>query len=600
MGPKLIKHVVALFCAVGLMSASAYAAPSKSATDALYILFQKERDHHYAENPGTGPRGKPRPVADHMPTVTPADQVRRQATSEGFLKALDKIKRDKLSEEDQLNYDMFRFMIESDLTEAKFRTWRMPLFSDSGFHTWPVRMGQSVNFRKVEDYEAHLRRLEDLPRYLQENIANLRTGIAEGFTMPKVVLDGLLPSFDAIIEEKAEDSPFYQPFAVMNNVVPSDVQEDLRSRAKDVIMGKVMPAYTALRDFMQDEYYPAARESLGASEMPGGAEYYEAMVQYYTTISDLTADEVHEIGRSEVARIRAEMEEIIKQVGFEGDFAAFLNFLRTDEQFYAKTEKELLMHASYIAKKIDGRLPSLFGKMPRQPYGVEAVPAVLAPNYTTGRYSGAPLDAPRGGYYWVNTYALDKRPLYTLPALTLHEAAPGHHLQIALSKELEGVPDFRLGIYPHAFGEGWGLYSERLGLEMDIYETPYEQFGRLTYEMWRACRLVIDTGIHSKGWTRDQAIKLLEENSALSTHNIRTEVDRYISWPGQALAYKMGELKLVELRERASAQLGEAFDVKAFHDAVLENGGLPLFILEAHINKLIKEGKAEIQEQGGM
>ncbi len=595
MGSKFIKHIIASFCLAAIAAAGAFAAPSKSETDALYRLFQKERDNHYAESPGTGPRGKPRPIADRMPGVSPEDQARRQAASEAFLKELNKIKRDKLSEEDQLNYDMFRFMVESDLTEAKFRTWRMPLYSDSGFHTWPVRMGQSVNFRKTEDYEAHIRRLADLPRYLEENIANLRTGMAEGFTMPKVVLDGLLPSFDAIVEDNAEDSPFFQPFVSMNQMVSGEVQEALRAKAKAVIMEDVMPAYAALRDFMRNEYYPAARESLGASEMPGGAEYYEAMVQYYTTISGLTANEVHEIGLSEVARIRAEMEEIIKDVEFEGDFAAFLNFLRTDEQFYAKTEKELLMHASYIAKKIDGRLPSLFGKLPRQPYGVEAVPAVLAPNYTTGRYSGAPLDAPRGGYYWVNTYALDKRPLYTLPALTLHEAMPGHHLQIALSKELEGVPEFRLGIYPHAFGEGWGLYSERLGLEMDIYETPYEQFGRLTYEMWRACRLVIDTGIHSKGWTREQAIKLLEENSALSTHNIRTEVDRYISWPGQALAYKMGELKLVELRKRASDELGDAFDVKAFHDAVMENGGLPLFILEAHINTLIEEGKAELQ-----
>lgn len=595
MGFRLIKCCITLFCAVGLIGVKAFAAPSKHETDALYILFQKERDHYYAENPGTGPRGKPRPVADRMPAVSPADHARRQAINEGFLKALNKIKRNKLSEENQLNYDMFRFMLESDLTEAKFRTWRMPLYSDSGFHTWPVRMAQSVNFRSAEDYEAYVRRLADLPRYLQENIANMRIGMAEGFTMPKVVMAGLLPSFAAIIEEDAEASPFYQPFVEMNEIVPAEVQRNLRARARAVIADEVMPAYAALRDFMQDEYYPAARESLGASEVPGGADYYQAMVQYYTTISGLTAEEVHEIGRSEVARIRAEMEEIIQQVGFEGDFAAFLHFLRTDEQFYAKSEKELLMHASYIAKKIDGRLPALFGKLPRQPYGVEAVPAVLAPNYTTGRYSGSPLDAPRGGYYWVNTYALDKRPLYTLPALTLHEAAPGHHLQIALSKELEGVPEFRLGIYPHAFGEGWGLYSERLGLEMDIYETPYEQFGRLTYEMWRACRLVIDTGIHSKGWTREQAIKLLEENSALSTHNIRTEVDRYISWPGQALAYKMGELKLLELRERARTQLGSAFDVKAFHDAVLENGGLPLFILEAHIKGLIEEAKAELQ-----
>lgn len=586
----LRKLAVALLLATFAVSGTAMAAPSKKATDALYVLFQKERENHYKENPGTGPRGKPRPVADRMPAVTPEDEARREAADRAFLAELMAIKRDRLSDEDQLNYDMFRFMIESRLTDAEYRTWRMPLFSDSGFHTWPTRMGSSVNFRKMEDYQAYIRRMEDLPRYLGENIANLRVGMAEGFTMPKVVLDGLLPSFAAIVKENAEDSSFYDPFRKMADTLSDAEKDELRAAARAAIVGKVMPAYAALNSFMTDEYYPAAREEIGVSSVPGGAEYYEAMVRYYTTVSDLTADKVHEIGLREVARIRSEMEAIIEEVKFEGSFADFLEFLRTDEQFYAKTPKELLMHASYIAKKIDGRLPQLFETMPRQPYGVEAVPEVLAPNYTTGRYSGAPLDAPRGGYYWVNTYALDKRPLYTLPALTLHEAVPGHHLQIALSKELENVPEFRLGIYPHAFGEGWGLYSERLGLEMDIYETPYERFGRLTYEMWRACRLVVDTGMHMKGWTRAEAIKLMEENSALSTHNIRTEVDRYISWPGQALAYKMGELKIVELRERASKALGERFDVRAFHDAVLSSGGLPLDLLEAKIDRLIAEG----------
>jgi uncharacterized protein (DUF885 family) len=587
--PGLRKLVAAVLMATFAVSGAALAAPSKKATDALYVLFQKERENHYKENPGTGPRGKPRPVADRMPAVTPDDEARREAADRAFLTELMAIKRDRLSDEDQLNYDMFRFMIESRLTDAEYRTWRMPLFSDSGFHTWPPRMGSSVNFRKADDYRAYIRRMEDLPRYLEENIVNLRVGMAEGFTMPKVVLDGLLPSFAAIVKENAEDSSFYDPFRKMADSVSAEEQDALRAEAKAAIMDEVMPAYAALNSFMTDEYYPAAREEIGVSTVPGGADYYEAMVRYYTTVSDLTAEKVHEIGLREVARIRAEMEDIIAEVKFEGSFADFLEFLRTDEQFYAKSAKELLMHASYIAKKIDGRLPQLFETMPRQPYGVEAVPEVLAPNYTTGRYSGAPLDAPRGGYYWVNTYALDKRPLYTLPALTLHEAVPGHHLQIALSKELENVPEFRLGIYPHAFGEGWGLYSERLGLEMDIYETPYERFGRLTYEMWRACRLVVDTGMHMKGWTRAEAIKLMEENSALSTHNIRTEVDRYISWPGQALAYKMGELKIVELRERASKALGERFDVRAFHDAVLSSGGLPLDLLEAKIDRLIAE-----------
>ncbi|SDE39113.1 DUF885 domain-containing protein [Kordiimonas lacus] len=565
----------------------------ESAEEKFQLLMQDERAFYYQENPGTGPRGKPRPVADRFRSLALEDQMRRAEKNREFLARLDDIKRKRLDEEGQLNYDMFRYMIDSRLLNSKHRTWRQPLFSDSGFHTYPTRAWQSINFRTVADYQAYIRWMRDLPRYLAENTAHMRTGLQEGFTMPKVVLKGLMPSFDVLAKGAPEDSSFYGAFVNMAASLTDEQKEALRAEARAVIKDDVLPAYATLASFMHDVYYPAARESLGISEVPGGAAYYEDMVRYYTTI-DISPDEVHQIGLSEVARIRAAMEAIIEEVGFEGSFAEFLTFLRTDPQFYAKTEKELLMVASYLAKKADGKLPALFGKLPRQPYGVEPVPAVLAPNYTTGRYSGAPLDAPRGGEYWVNTYALDKRPLYTLPALTLHEAVPGHHLQIALSQELENVPEFRLGQYPHAFGEGWGLYSERLGEEMGLYETPYERFGRLTYEMWRACRLVIDTGIHSKGWTREAAIQLLTENSALSEHNIRTEVDRYIAWPGQALAYKMGELKIVELREKATKALGDKFDVRAFHDKVLSAGGIPLYILESRIDEWIE---AQLNEE---
>ncbi|MCJ9429074.1 DUF885 domain-containing protein [Kordiimonas marina] len=579
--------VVVLMAGQAVAAASA---PAGSPAERLQALFQKERATYYAENPGTGPRGEPRPVADHMQGVSPADQARREAENKAFLADLLAIPRDKLSAEDQLNYDLFRFMVQSRLTFFKYRTWRLPLQADSGFHTWPARMWTSVNFRTRADYEAYIRRLKDLPRYLQQNADNMKIGMKDGFTMPQVVLKGLMPTFTAMISKTAEESPFYGPFKKMAEGVSDADKAALRAEAKDAIMQSVNPAYTKLAAFMKDVYYPAARTSIGASELPDGKAYYDAMVKYYTTL-DVTPEQVHQIGLNEVKRIRGEMEAIIKQVGFKGDFAAFLKFLRTDPRFYAKTPKELLMHASYIAKKIDGRLPMLFGKLPRQPYGIEPVPAVLAPNYTTGRYSGAPLDAPHGGYYWVNTYALNKRPLYNLPSLTLHEAVPGHHLQIALAQELKNVPEFRLDIYPHAFGEGWGLYSEKLGIELGIYETPYENFGRLSYEMWRACRLVIDTGIHAMGWSRERAIKLLADNSALSLHNVRTEVDRYIAWPGQALAYKMGELKIIELRKRAAKALGDKFDVRAFHDEVLSAGGVPLYILEDRVDHWIAAQK---------
>lgn len=578
----------ALVAAILLPESAEAMARRESASEMLEVLLQDERAAYYAENPGTGPRGKPRPVADRMQGVTLADYQRRASQNQAFLERLLAIKRNRLSEEEQLNYEMMRFMLEGRLTQSEHRTWRMPLYSDSGFHTFPSRMWRSVNFRTADDYEAYLQRIADLPRYLADNMVHLRKGMTEGWTMPKVVLDGLLQTFSALVVEDAEASPLYAPFRAMADSLSEDEQQRLRAQAREVIATRALPAYAELDRFMREDYYPVARDAIGISSVDGGMAYYEDMVRYYTTM-DISAEEVHQIGLKEVARIRAAMEAIIEEVEFEGDFASFLEFLRTDPQFYAKSEKELLMHASYVAKVVDGRLPAFFSVLPRQPYGIEPVPATLAPNYTTGRYSGAPLDAPRGGYYWVNTYALDKRPLYTLPALTLHEAAPGHHLQIALAKELNNVPEFRLGLYPHAYGEGWALYSERLGEELGIYETPYERFGRLTYEMWRACRLVIDTGIHAKGWSRQQALDLLANNSALSMHNIRTEVDRYIAWPGQALAYKMGELKIVELRERATAQLGEAFDLRAFHDRVLSAGGIPLYILEARIDTWIKD-----------
>ncbi|HEX7720010.1 MAG TPA: DUF885 domain-containing protein, partial [Woeseiaceae bacterium] len=341
--------------------------------------------------------------------------------------------------------------------------------------------------------------------------------------------------------------------------------------------------------FFVNEYMPGARDELAATASPNGADWYAALVRYFTTLEDATPDAIHAIGLREVARIRAEMEQIIQEVEFDGTFAEFIDFLRTDSRFYVDEPEDLLKEASYIAKKIDGQMPAFFKTMPRLPYGVMAVPDDIAPNYTTGRYWGAPVGGRRGGYYLVNTYALDKRPLYELAALTAHEAAPGHHHQIGLSQEISGAPDFRRTFYPHAYGEGWALYAEKLGIELDIYETPYDHFGRLSYEMWRAARLVIDTGIHAQGWSREQALQYLAENTALSLHNVRTEVDRYIAWPGQALAYKMGELKILELRDRAEQALGSDFDIREFHDVVLLSGGVTLSILDRQVDDYIRD-----------
>ena len=364
--------------------------------------------------------------------------------------------------------------------------------------------------------------------------------------------------------------------------------QKLQADAKKLIGQDVIRSYQKIKTFFDTEYLPKTRTSLGASHFPEGKAYYEDKVKHYTT-TDMTSDQVYQLGLSEVARIRGQMDSVIRLVNFKGTFKEFIAYLRTDSRFFAPTAEQLLKEASYIAKKSDGMLPLLFGKLPRQPYGVEAVPAYLAPTYTSGRYSGASIKSNQAGHYWVNTYNLKSRTLYTLEALTLHEAVPGHHLQTALAQELDSLPEFRRNLYINAFGEGWGLYSEYLGYEMGFYKDPYSLFGRLTYEMWRACRLVIDVGIHAKEWTRDQAVAYLADNTALSLHEVNTEINRYISWPGQALAYKAGELKIKELRRLAETQLGQSFNIRDFHDMILSQGTVTLSILEKMTNNFISE-----------
>jgi uncharacterized protein (DUF885 family) len=373
----------------------------------------------------------------------------------------------------------------------------------------------------------------------------------------------------------------------MSSKLSAAEQARLRKEAIDVIESAVMPAFAAVAEFLASEY--EATDSLGAELLPNGDAYYAFQIRRYTTLLGTTAGEIHETGLAEVSRIRREMDAIIAELDYDGSFAEFTEFLLTDPQFFATSKEELLQKAAYTAKRIDYLMPGYFGKLPRQSYGIVPVPDEIAPNYTTGAYYGAPIGAKYGGAYWVNTYRLDQRPLYEIAALTLHEAVPGHHHQNALALELEEVPAFRRSQGFSAFGEGWGLYSEKLGVEMGVYQTPYEHFGRLSYEMWRACRLVIDTGIHSQGWTRQQSTDYLMQNTALTAANARSEIDRYISWPGQALAYKLGELKIWELRRRAEAELGDAFDLRDFHDAVLGNGELPLSLLDAVVTGYIDQ-----------
>lgn len=506
-----------------------------------------------------------------------------------ILERLDAINTESLSFDDYISHSLLRFDVENDIKLFEYKEYLIPILSESGFHT---RVLWRTN-RALQTEEAvtnYIKFLEDIPRYFDENIALMRKGMELGIAQPLEGLQNYQATYEPYIVESPENSIFARPVSQLPENMSWANWRVFQNMIHDAIQETVTPAYQSLKEFFENEYFPNTRQDLGAATMPDGERYYEHKTRYYTT-QDINPKEVHEIGLEEVSRIRSEMESIIEELEFEGIFSDFIDFLRTDEQFYPKTGEELLKEAAWISKSVDGRLPALFGRLPRQPYGVVPVPDYLAENYTAGRYSGASLDSDRGGQYWVNTTKLESRTLYTLEALTLHEAMPGHHLQIALTSELETLPSFRRNMYINAFGEGWGLYAEYLGYELGLYTDPYSEFGRLTYEMWRACRLVIDTGVHYMGWTRDEAVAYLANNSALSIHEVNTEINRYITWPGQALAYKMGEITIKNLRVHAEEELGEDFNVKEFHDVILSKGTVTMSILEEIVKRWIEEKK---------
>jgi uncharacterized protein (DUF885 family) len=581
-------RLVLFLAAVGSATVPASAAESGSE---LKKILDEAWEFQLREEPLFATRVGDKRYNDRLPSVAPADFDRRGAFARQLLVRLDGIDPSALSEADRINYDMFRRTMDDDLTEMRFRTWRMPLNAEGSFHSFFARLPSTQPLVTTRDYENYIARLRAFPTYARQHTENMREGLRTGFVQPKVILKGFEDTITTHLVDDLSKSVFWKPFIQFPTSVPEADREPLRSAGRQAIGRDVLPSLAALLEFMTKEYIPTARATIGASDLPQGREFYEYCVKRFTTL-DVTPDQVHEVGLKEVARIRAEMDAVLKQVKWEKSFPEFLEFLRTDPRFYPKTAEDLLKEASYIAKKMDGLLPAFFKTLPRQPYGIEPVPADIAPKYTAGRYSGAPIEGRRAGMYWLNTHGLPTRTLYTLEALTLHEAVPGHHLQGALQQELKDLPSFRRHENVNAFGEGWGLYSERLGLEAGFYKDPYSNFGRLTYEMWRACRLVVDTGMHWKGWTRDQALKFLGDNAALSIHEVTTEIDRYIGWPGQALAYKMGELKIRELRARAESALGTRFDIREFHDAVLKNGSVPLSVLETQIDGFIAAAKA--------
>ncbi|MFN2387517.1 MAG: DUF885 family protein [Thermoanaerobaculia bacterium] len=591
------KALPLLAAVLGLALVDPPAARAQDARAKLHALIDEEWEFRLREDPLFATSTGDHRYDDRLPSVTLADEARRAGFRRSLFERLEAIDPAALSDTDRVSHAMFRWELGDAIQGFEQNRHLLPLTSDSGFHTELARLPDEVPLATTRNYENYIARLRAIPAYVGQWIGLLREALRRGYTLPRVALQGYERGIAAHVLDDPEKTKFYGPFREFPPGVPEGDRNRLRAAGRTAVRDGAIPGFRAFLDFVTREYVPGARETTGASSLPQGAALYRHLVRHFTTV-DLTPERIHEIGLKEVARIRAEMDGVIRQTGFAGDFAAFLKFLRTDPRFYAKTADELLQQAAWIAKRMDGKLPSLFGRLPRQPYGVEPVPDDIAPKYTAGRYVGAPLDSPRAGRYWVNTYNLPSRALYALEALSLHEAVPGHHLQVALSKELTDLPKFRRYSYVDAFGEGWGLYSERLGLEAGFYGDPYNNFGRLTYEMWRACRLVVDTGLHSKGWSRQQALDYLASHTALSIHEVTTETDRYISWPGQALAYKMGELKIRELRQLAEKTLGPRFDVRAFHDAVLSNGTVTLPVLEERIGRFIRAGQAPAVSRG--
>ncbi len=523
-----------------------------------------------------------------LPDVSPAAQQARLKVWQDVLARLDAIDPARLSPANRVNYAVYRDQVQNLADEVRFGLYEMPFNSDTSFWSNLGFMAQR-QMRTPQELRAYIARLDDVPRYFDQHIANMRAGLKRGFTVPRAVLDGRDVSIAMVAEVKDPTaSIFYAPFRQLPATIPAAEQDALREQARAAIAGAVVPAFGKLLAFFRDEYVPGARTTLAAEALPDGKAFYRQQIREYTTLA-LSPEQIHRIGLEQVAQIQKQMDAVIDRTGFAGRsprtrFADFLQFLRTDPQFYAKTPQELLDRAAWIAKRVDGEVGKFIGTLPRGRFTIKPVPADIAPFWTAGR-GGADV-------YWVNTYDLPSRPLYNLPALTLHESSPGHSLQLNLAAEQGEQPAFRRDGYISAYGEGWALYTEKLGEEMGLYETPYERFGYLTYQMWRACRLVIDTGIHHDGWTRQQAIDYLAEHTALSRHEVETEVDRYISWPGQALSYMLGQLTIQRLRAEAEQALGPTFDIRAFHDVILGTGSVPMPVLEQQVRAWIAAERA--------
>jgi len=579
-----MKRFALAFTALSMaITAPAYAGPGDE--------FQKLLDDHWSwtlsQSPTFATSLGVRDYDDRLGSLTLESMDKAREKRQEFLTRLRAIDRSGLDKTDQLNARLFERDLEIEIEAGEFGQRAILFTTYYGWHSEIAGLSDRLPFFNKADYESYLKRLKDVPRYNAEGIATTKWGIENGYVQPCAPLENFSKTITAHIVEDITGSVFMKPFENQPSSISDTDWASLKAQAEKSVKSDVIPAFQAWAATYEEDYKPNCRSVVGASSMPEGGDYYAHRIRAETT-TDMTAEQIHRIGLSEVARIRSEMEEVIKGANFDGDFKAYQDYLRTNPALYAKTPEALMERSAYISKRIDGELPKLFTRLPAMPYTVKPVPEEIAEGTTTAYYEAPAGDGTRAGVYRVNTSKLDQRPLFEMEALTLHEAVPGHHFQIALQQELD-LPNFRRFGGITAFVEGWALYAERLGLEVGFYQTPETDFGRLSYEMWRACRLVVDTGMHAKGWTKQQAIDFMAENTALSMHNIEAEVNRYITWPGQALGYKIGELKIRELRERAENALGSDFDVRKFHDAVLENGAIPLSVLEDIINTWIEE-----------
>src|SRR3984885_5660825 len=567
--------LAAAVCVMALASSSCTKAPSADTRlQAIYADEWKWREEQFPDN-----EDAQKPIQDHLPKVDPGSQAMRLRNWQDVLQKLDGVKREELSAAEQVNFDVYRPQIQALIADQQFREYEMPANSDTTFWT-DIGYTARRQYRSTQDYRNWLGQMKDIPRYFHEQMDEMRAGLKRGFTPPRVTLEGRDASITAVTDATPESSLFYTPFKEMPGISDAD-KKDLREQAVNTIRDTVQPAYRELLTFFRGEYFPGTRTTLAAYDLPDGQAYYRARIRQFTTL-DQDPAAIHAFGESEVARLHEQMLSAMKETGFKGDFPAFLAFLRKDPQFYAKTPEELLMRAAWIAKRFDGKAAQYFGQLPRARFAIRPVPDDLAPFYSSGR--GGP------GVYLLNPYNLPSRPLYNLTALTLHESAPGHAFQLPIALEHKEQPAFRQHTYLSSYGEGWALYCEILGQEMGMYDTAYDRFGMLNYQIWRAARLVVDTGIHAQGWSRDQAIAYFREYTALPLHEIDTEIDRYIAWPAQALSYYLGEDAILKSRAKAEKALGEKFNLRAFHDAVLELGSVPIPVLQARVDRFIADG----------